>query len=464
MMHRQNLLRALIAAVICAAASRTVLAQITERPIPFDSAQRVVVVTPPLVTRLGLAAPAWPVQGDFTEARLYSVQPTGGYVLIVQRPGGVIDRFPLGDAERSALASAIEAGIRASGHPSAQGVPGSGASLVSEPAGNAFARRQTGLAALVYGPLAASLFDDGSAATAAWLLVTGGTFFATYGGAQSSGITRAQNELGGELGFMGAGAAWLAAYAADGNSDKGTRAVALGGGIVGTIAGINLGRTLTDAEAYSAAAGVRAAGLTTWAAMASADAGGRAQAGAVAASTLIGYPLGLAYARRTAYQVTAGDVEATGTAGLVGALYGGLAATAPSGSSDVSNQQYAIGLGAGYVAGLLAGDRLISRRYDLSQSQSSVAALGALAGGLMGLAVPVLAQSDNAPLIFGTAAVGATIGMAAVIGASNPRPEGRLGMRSIKPRQGLAAQFDPSGVLAVLRGVPGTHALVRVRF
>lgn len=467
MMHRPNSLRALIAAAFCVAVARPTFAQSVERPIPFDSAQRVVVVTPPLAARLHLAPPIWPVQGDFSEARLYSVQPGGGYVLIVQRPGGVIERFPLGDAERSTLAAAIEAGIRASGQPSAEGVPGSGATLVSEPAGNAFARRQTLLAGLFYAPLAASLVadgDNGSAAAATWLLVTGGTFFATYAAAQSSGITRAQNELGGELGLMGGGAAWLAAYAAEGNSDKGTRAVALGGAVAGTIAGISLGRTMTDAEAYSAAAGVRAAGLTTWAATLSFDASGRAQAGAVAASGLIGYPLGLAYARRTAYRVTAGDVEATGTAGLVGALYGGFAATVPNNSGDISNQRYAIGLGAGYVAGLLVGDRVISRKFDLTQSQASIAAIGAFAGGLMGLTIPVLANSDNPALIFGTSALGATLGMAGVISASHPQPEGRVSSRAIKPREGLGMQLDPSGVLAVLRGVPGGHALLRLRF
>ncbi|HEX4684159.1 MAG TPA: hypothetical protein VH277_15690 [Gemmatimonadaceae bacterium] len=462
MMHRPTLLAAMFAAASCAAIARPALAQTVERPIPFDSAQRVVVVTPPLAARLHLASPAWPVQGDFSEARLYAVQPAGGYVLIVQRAGGVVERFPLTDAERSTLASAIEAGIRASGRPSAEGLGGSGADFVSEPAGNAFARRQTILAALLYAPLAASLVDDASAAGAIYLLVTGGTFFATYGGAQSSGITRAQNELGGELGVMGGGAAWLAAYAVDGNPDRGTRAVALGGVIAGTIAGISLGRTMTDAEAHSASAGIRATGLTTWAATKGLDADPRAQAGAVAASALIGYPLGLAYARTAAYKVTAGDVEATGTAGLVGALYGGLVASAPSNPSD---QQYAIGLGAGYVAGLITGDRLISRKYDLSQSQSSVAALGAVAGALMGLAIPVLAQSDNAPLIFGTTAVGATAGMAAVIRASNPRPEGRLGARSMRrPGGRLALQLDPSGAIAMLRGVPGGHSLVRLQF
>jgi hypothetical protein len=40
-------------------------AQTIERPQPFDSAQRVVAVTPALAQRLNLAAPTWPAHGDY---------------------------------------------------------------------------------------------------------------------------------------------------------------------------------------------------------------------------------------------------------------------------------------------------------------------------------------------------------------------------------------------------------------
>lgn len=418
-MHRlAQSVRALAAAVVCVfVAFRSSSAQTSiETPTPFDSARRVIAITPSLAERLRLAAPVWPVAGDFRDARLYAVQPDGGFVLAVQRPGGTIERFRLSESQRSALGTAIDAAMIVAGHPTAE----PGADVVSEPAGNAFARRQTILAALVYGPLAASLASDGASAGALYLLVTGGTFFATYGGAQSSGLTRAQNELGGDLGLAGAAGGYLAGYAINGNSDKGTRALALGGALAGTIAGISLGRGLTDAEAHSASAGVRSAGLLTWVGSKALGASNRGAAGSVAASEVVGFPLGLAYARRASYTVTAGDVEATGTAGLIGALYG---ATFAGDLQHPSHGQYAW-LGASYVGGLLIGDRLISRQFDLTQSQSSIGELGALAGGLIGLALPVLMDSHSNGVRYGAAAAGATLGMWAVIAESNPLPEG----------------------------------------
>lgn len=415
-MHR--LARSVAAALVFVfVAFRASGAQTTiETPAPFDNARRVIAITPSLAERLRLAAPVWPVAGEFRDARLYAVQPDGGFVLAVQRPGGAIERFRLSESQRGALAAAIDAAMIVAGHPT--GEPG--ADVVSEPAGNAFARRQTILAALVYGPLAASLASDGSAAGALYLLVTGGAFFATYGGAQSSGLTRAQNALGGDLGIAGAAGGWLAGYAADGNSDRGTRALALGGAIAGTIAGISLGRGLTDAEAHSASAGVRSAALLGWAGSEAAGASSRGASGVVAASELVGFPVGLAYARRASYTVTAGDVEATGTAGLIGALYG---ATFAGDLQHPSHGQYAW-LGASYLGGLIIGDRLISRQFDLTQSQSSVGELGALAGGLIGLALPVLMDSHSNAVRYGASAAGATLGTWAVIAESNPLPEG----------------------------------------
>src|SRR5262245_6167024 len=89
-------------------------AQIAETPVPFDSAHRVMTVTEALVDRLHLAPPAWPVTGSFREARLYSIQ-TGGFVLVVPRSSGVVDRYPLSDAQRATLGAAVDAGISATG-------------------------------------------------------------------------------------------------------------------------------------------------------------------------------------------------------------------------------------------------------------------------------------------------------------------------------------------------------------
>lgn len=133
----------------------------------------------------------WPARGDYREARLYAIEPGGGFVLVVQQVSGVLERFTLTETERATLRAAVDAGMSATGRPSAE----SASDLVSEPAGNAFARHQTALAATIYAPLAASLADDGSVAGATYLLVTGGTFFASYAATQSMPFTRAQSAL-----------------------------------------------------------------------------------------------------------------------------------------------------------------------------------------------------------------------------------------------------------------------------
>jgi len=138
--------------------ARVVPAQTIETPAPFDSAARLFVITPGVATRLGLVAPAWPVGGEYIDARLYSVSPTGGFVLVARTPSGVFQRFSLSPAERASLQAAIDAAVVASGRPGADV-----GSDVSEPAGNGFARHLTVLGALAYGPLAASLADDGHA-------------------------------------------------------------------------------------------------------------------------------------------------------------------------------------------------------------------------------------------------------------------------------------------------------------
>src|SRR5689334_19313451 len=226
--------------------SRVTSAQTTETPAPFDSAARLFVITPGVATRLGLTAPAWPIAGQYVDARLYSVNPPGGFVLVARTQSGVFQRFPLSDAERASLQRVIDAAVVAGGRPGADV-----GSDVSEPAGNGFARHLTVLGALAYGPLAASLSDDASVGGAAYLAVTGLTFFISYNAGQSGRITRAQSDLASNMGLAAAGAGGLLAYSATGNGDKGVRAVALASGIAGTVIGASLGRPLTDAEAHA---------------------------------------------------------------------------------------------------------------------------------------------------------------------------------------------------------------------
>jgi hypothetical protein len=89
--------RPLLALALAAAASLCpwgagAHAQAVERPEPFDSAGRVAAITPSVAARLQLGPPAWRITGNYQEARLYSLG-DGGYVIIVTRPSGAVERY-----------------------------------------------------------------------------------------------------------------------------------------------------------------------------------------------------------------------------------------------------------------------------------------------------------------------------------------------------------------------------------
>lgn len=453
----------LFAFLVAATASTTALrAQTVETPVAFDSAQRVMAVTPTVAERLHLRPPQWPVQSVYRETRLYSVSPGDGFMLVVTRLSGVVERTPLSPTERNALRAAVDAGMSITGRPSAE----LASDIVSEPAGNAFARHQTFLAAAVYGPLAASLADDGSVAGAAYLAVTGATFFISYSAAQSHQFTRAQSDLAGDLGLAVGGAGWLLGYAATGESTKGIRGLSLASAVVGTVSGAALGRTLSDAEAHAASLGIESAGALALAANGIAGSSKRATAATVAVTGLAGYTVGVRYPRQVGYTVTAGDVEATSTAALVGVLYG---ASALAQVSSPTFRQYSSYLAPAYLAGVLVGDRVFARHFNLTQAQANILNVGALAGGLVGLAVPVLSDNNSsATFDFAAAAVGATLGMTVIATGftKSPTIASRLGFDAMKTRRRGATRlsFAPAGVIAALSGVPGKQTLARFTF
>lgn len=432
-------------------------AQSTESPVPFDSAQRVMAITPALALRLKLTAPVWPVTGEYQEARLFAVSPGDAFTLVVHRPSGASERFTLSTGDRDALRSAIDAAMSATGRPSAE----FGADLVSEPAGNRFAARLTTLAALAYGPLAASLIDSPEGASAAWLLTTGLTFFVSYQAAQSTGITRAQSELAGDLGLASAGGALLLGYSATGDAERGVRAVALAGGVLGTVVGAAAAAKMSDAEAHGAMLGLRMGGALGVAASSFASGDGRSVAAASAAGMAIGYPLGLMYPRHASYLVTAGDAEAMGTSGLIGATW----AAATLGDSGASGARVGATLGVGYLVGGLLGSQIFARPFNLTRSQSTVLDVGAVAGGLVGLAIPVLSDNNNSAVLFASAAGGATLGVAVLAGSFPLASKVRSPVAGRFRRLG-EAQFSvsPLSALALTGRTPGRYSLVNVRF
>lgn len=179
-----------VAMIALGAFARPAAAQQVETPVAFDSAGRVRTITPQLVERYGLSAPAWPVTGAFVEARLYAVS-TGGEVLVVERPNGAVERYPLSETDARALRDAVDAGRTRPGATPTE----TRAITTSSPAGNAFARNQMLLSLFVYGPLLASLADDGQTGTALYLLGAGSAFFISLGISKDLEVTRAQNLL-----------------------------------------------------------------------------------------------------------------------------------------------------------------------------------------------------------------------------------------------------------------------------
>ena len=298
-----------------------------------------------------------------------------------------------------------------------------------------------------------------------YLLVTGASFFISYSAAQSNSFTRAQSDLAGSLGLAAGGIAALLGYAATDDADKGVRAIALGSAIVGTIAGVELGRSLSDAEAHAATLGMRAAAATALSVTTIAGASDRTSAAAVAIVGALGYPIGVRYPRRASYTVTAGDVEATSTAGTrrrscrrVRAWAGSTARPEPR------SPRY---LGRDTSAGCSSAICCFARPFDLTQSQANIVNIGAIAGALVGVAVPVLARSDNPVLPLRRGATGAALGMA---GLASSFPDVETPASTIRQRSSGARRKRPlrRSTRAAWRrrsaACAGNHVLARLTF
>src|SRR5882762_323312 len=113
-------------------------AQVMERPVPFDNAGQVLVMTPYIASRAALSAPWWPVSGDFSEARLYTVNDST-YVLTVSRRSGVVERYNLSAADRDAIRAIVSRLPR-------------DVIAARVDARNSFVKNQTILGLLAYGP------------------------------------------------------------------------------------------------------------------------------------------------------------------------------------------------------------------------------------------------------------------------------------------------------------------------
>jgi hypothetical protein len=450
-------MRAAVLPFLLLAFTAPLSAQVTESPVPFDTDGRILSVNPPLAGRLGLTQPAWPVTGDFVEARLYRIS-TGGYALTVARRAGVVDRYGLDSTQVSALRAAFADGVARAGRVVAEDA----ASVVAEPARGPFVRDQMLLASIIYGPALASLTNDGATGTGLYMLSVGGTFFAINQFARGRSITRAQNAMATDGALRGWAATGLATTMLGAKlSQDGAAITALVGGIGGSMVGYARGRNLTNSEAQAAMTmSTLAAGtvLGTTATLGGAESD-RASSAALLAGGIAGWVAGPAYPRLAPYTVTAGDVQLV----RLGAVLGSMAAITPFVEADNMEPEAAARIAtAGWVAGALLTDHLAVRPFNHTEGEARMIHLGALGGAVIGLALPVMARSENAlPYMAGTSG-GAIIG---AIMTQHMMAPARAGATYRSPGStGARLSFNGDGLLMSAARVPGRHPIFSLRF
>jgi hypothetical protein len=442
-------------------AASTLTAQVVERPVPFDNAGQVMVMTPYIAEKAALRAPWWPVAGDFTEARLYTVNDSS-YVLTVGRRNGTVERYPLSLADRDAIRAIVSKLPR-------------DVIAARNDARNSFVKNQTLLGLLVYGPaFSIAIGDNTAGATAGYLVVAGGSFFAASEIARRNTISRAQSDLAFNMGHNGALAGWATMYLFRA-SDQGQAAGAFIGGITGAALGVGLGRGMNEADAVGAAFGSDIAALIAFGTSeairgsetcttVNTPSGGsfedctrsfsnRGEVAVILLTGILGYPLGVLYPRNARYHVTPGDINSLWATTILGMSTAGAFL-----SDDASGRTVATVLTTGGVLGIFAGDRFLAQRYDHSRTDGGRVILGTVAGGLMGAGVAALIDSDNPSphLVLGMASAGGLIGL--IVTERYLAPSGDAG------QQRFRVTFNPAGIALMAARTPGNHSLFNVRF
>jgi hypothetical protein len=409
-------------------------------------------MTPYIAQRAALRAPWWPVAGDFTEARLFAVSDST-YVLAVNRPSGVVERFTLSPADREAIRAIVSR------------LPGDViASRVN--ARNSFVRGQTLLGVTVYGPaFAGTIRNNGAGQVAGYLVVAGGSFFAASEISRRMLITRPQSDLSFNMGHNIALAGFATSYLLGATEGPPQAASTFVGGLVGTALGLRFAHGMTEADAVGTGFGSDLGALIGLG-VSEAVRGDRgcgafdspcgtdkAEIATILASGLIGYPLGLLYPRNARYHVTAGDVNTL----WPGLIVGGLAGAALLHESP-SVRAAATAVTGGGVLGVILADRFLARRADHSRTEATQLLFGTLAGSLMGAGVANLfVNAHHSPEpVFALSAVG---GLAGIIGTEiYLQPSGDAGP------QRFSVTFNPTAIALTATRTPGNHSLINVRF
>jgi hypothetical protein len=448
---------ATIGVLLCFAAA-DLRAQVLERPVAFDSAGQLVAITPYIADRAALRAPWWPVSGDFTEARLYTVNDST-YVLTVGRKSGVVERYTITSVDRDAIRAIVSRLPR-------------DVITARTDARNAFVKNQTILGLFAYGPaFAGAIADNGAGATAGYLVVAGGAFFAASEISRRTSISRAQSDLAFNMGHNGALAGWAAMYVFNA-SHRAQSAGAFVGGLAGAALGLGSARGMTEADAVGAAFGSDIGALIGYGTMEAIrgketctvdpvtffesckrNLSDRTEVAIILASGILGYPFGLLYPRNARYHVTPGDITTLWSSALLGAATAGVFLGDKS-----SGRAIATTVTMGGVLGIIIGDRFLVQPYDHSRTDGGRVFLGTFAGGLMGAGIASLTNTSNPDphLVSGLAAVGGLVGI--IVTERYLDPPSDAG----PPR--FRVTFNPASIALVAARAPGNHSLINVRF
>lgn len=436
-----------------------VRAQIVERPVPFDSAGIVTVMTPFLADRAGLRPPWWPVSGEFTDARLFTANDST-YVLAVTRKTGVVERYSISGTDREAIRSVVSRLPRET-------------IMARTDARNAFIRGQTLLGLFFYGPaFAGAIGDNAGTQSAGYLVVAGGSFFVASEISRRMFIARPQADLSLNMGANGALIGWGTAYLV-GASDQGQFAGAFIGGLTGAALGVRIARDMTEADAVGAAWGSDIGALIAFGTLEAIRGertctfdpvnftencngrrlSNRAEVATIIGAGIIGYPLGVLYPRNAAYNVTAGDIQTLATTTFLGAG-AGIALL----NKNTTYSHGAVMATVGGVIGMMAGDRFLVRHYDHERDEADRLALGTGAGALMGAGIAALGKSsrENPHVIGGLAVGGGLAGL--IITERYLRPNPDVGRRRLR------VTFISTSIPLLAARTPGNHSLINVRF
>jgi hypothetical protein len=324
-----------------------------------------------------------------------------------------------------------------------------------------FVRNQTILGAAIYAPaLATTITSNGLAWGAAYLLVTGGSYVAAAEVSREMKVTDPMQTLATWAPVHGAAAAWVLSNSA-GLNRQGTAAVIAGASLGGTALALWKGRDMNANEAAATLAGgdvgaLTAFGVATAAGLGTNGGSNQPRLLVTVGGMLAGAPLGHAYAALAPYHVTRGDLLAMGATSGIGML-AGLAVVAND--PNPGDRKLATALTVGGVAGLVAGDRLFTSRYDHSEGDGTLMIGGALAGGLMGAGVAALTGASTSRWTT-SSAIATTVGAAAGLAWSQyylrPKADGAMQLGRL--------ELNPAGFVGAATGAAGTYTLGTIRF